>query len=319
MGVYGYLSWLRRNNRKCFLQHLEKKPELQIIDGNCLLHYYLIPDDLDKSIEYFIDAIKEYRKIFKKTIIVFDGIPPTPKQICQKKRRQNSSLSFHTFILPNTSEMNKIEKVLVENFQDDFCEFLSSNSIGEGEQKIFDIIKKNNYSNLVIYTSDSDVVILSQIFKIKWVFIFYNKEWIDIEKLFSIDKNILLILSIFQGNDFFPKIIDTLDWNLDNLFYFVKKIKKNDDFFIFFKNCLEVITLDFCKFNCLNTDQYIHQIHWFINYFLSHKQIDIRDPYIETYSPCCFCILKNISTIELKPQFKKIKQDYKNHLNFVLK
>lgn len=211
--------------------------------------------------------------------IALDGVPSFSKMIEQKKRRfvgdfiekllEPYSLPFSwskNNISPGTNFMNKVTNFLSnirstiysddikkENLileLDDYnyykkikrFEYSDTNSPGEAEMKIYDLINKLDQGHIIYYSPDSDVILLSMISKrsnditifkfeqqtellsiinirlLKESIFIYCKDRL-INNKFDIDKTINDIVFIFTifGNDFLPRC-EAIQTNQDFLF-----------------------------------------------------------------------------------------------------
>jgi len=135
--------------------------------------------------------------------ICIDGVPTMGKIYEQKKRRYMASLINYinnkekikkskfkwdkNNISPGTSFMNKLEKFLqsdeFKNKVKNKCNRLKilnvsgTNEKGEGEMKIINLIKKNNINDdCVIYSPDSDMIILLLMLKNKNIILRYDQQ-----------------------------------------------------------------------------------------------------------------------------------------------
>ena len=215
--------------------------------------------------EYIINLILDYltREILESIYILIDGVPTMAKIFEQKKRRYMGDLmSFLTKdnnknnftwsknnISPGTNFMKNMGIKLnsKEYYLDikNICPKLKNYHVsgvdimGEGEFKIIEIIKNNFYiDNIVVYSPDSDMIILLLLVHRKVKMLRYDQQnstydiidinkfsFILIEYMKSIDLNInkmdekriisdiVFILTIF-GDDFLPKL-ETVRVNLD--------------------------------------------------------------------------------------------------------
>ena len=203
MGIPYFFSYIIKNHKNiikniCFLNN--KQIDNFFLDSNsiiydvvhniteykgCNIEDYIISKVIEK-IEIYIDLIKP-KNI---TYIAFDGIPPLSKMEQQRSRRYKSwysngikkiikekynenkenNIFFDTInITCGTLFMNnlslKIKNYFIKN--NSKVIFSGSDEYGEGESKIFEYIRKNfqttillNSSN-IIFGLDSDIIILS--------------------------------------------------------------------------------------------------------------------------------------------------------------
>ena len=196
MGIPYYFSYLIQKHRQCVskLDTLEFIHNLYI-DSNSIIYESLINNlDYDNKNQYeqsiiknVIIKIEEIITIIKPTeniFIAFDGVPPFAKINQQKNRRyktayQNKILKKECnwdtcAITPGTTFMSNLNKSLKTYFANkkfynlnntiiNVCLSLSDEH-GEGEHKLFAILRKN--SNLhaktnVLYGMDSDLFMLA--------------------------------------------------------------------------------------------------------------------------------------------------------------
>jgi len=135
-----------------------------------------------EKIIYYVDLINPQKSIF----ITFDGIAPIAKLEQQRQRRyktwyinevkkelqiEDSKNKWNTSnITPGTNFMTKLNNELhklLNNYyksKDINLYFSGSDEVGEGEHKIFDLIRKNAYphniQSTVIYGLDADLIML---------------------------------------------------------------------------------------------------------------------------------------------------------------
>lgn len=334
MGVKGYCYML-----KCYFgethSNIFKNYDHLMIDGNCIIHDVVanLNHHISPSIEEITSAtIQRFKELiqraeYKKIFIVLDGIPPIPKQFCQKERRKND-LSISSLILPNTKLMNCLESSLITNFQGTFVEIVGTRIDGEGEQKIFNKLRSLSSDikkKVHILSVDSDTIILSQLFVKKYNFdIFVESTMFDL--IFDIKKlnhqlmkyNIteddqLLLFCMICGNDFFPRLEEIKRLELKN--FDVLKLFL-PDFKIFTilatKSCLNNCSLD-------QIENYVNTWQWFLHYFTLNEFISCS-PYIYENAPCCFCIKKHVLNTSsfINRFFKRCSERKEEHLSFVL-
>ena len=129
-------------------------------------------------IEGVWDRIKYYIENYKanKYVICADGVAPLAKMFQQRKRRylniyrntlDNVNIVWDTnAITPGTSFMDKlntyISKKVIEEHYSDKVIYCGSNECGEGEHKIFKMIKDAPIDDqIIIHGLDADLIILS--------------------------------------------------------------------------------------------------------------------------------------------------------------
>lgn len=277
MGIPHFLSLIANN--KTIIYELSTIINYLFIDANCILHCITFKNEND-LITKFKNTIIELIDIIKPTNMLFiaiDGVVPFAKIIQQKKRRYNTLANgtkdlFSLEFSPGSNFMKKLHNELltfidhIKNTYNIDVIYTSYLEKGEGEHKIYNYIKSNNISNknIVIYSADSDLVLLSCISKYtNNNNIYVTKYTQDISKyipciksdklLYFIDINALcdmlfkdintlfdyIIIFIFVGNDFVPPIsglindghpfkilIDTYE-NLKNIDIYYRIFKSN--------------------------------------------------------------------------------------------
>lgn len=340
MGVKGFLYMLKKQYTTVLLPSKPQNVEILLIDGNCILHEVVanfshlmdpqISEIIKAIVNTFNDILSEYNSKF--VYICLDGIPPLPKQLCQKRRRCNN-FSLSAFLLPGTTIMNRIENILINYFQSDKVTIISTNIIGEGEQKLFQFLKK--YEKIhqtslpyVFITHDSDIIILSMMYIEAClnlpphiiVIIPTFKFSVDISLLHSCFKkkdllHRLLWACVLCGNDFFPP------------FYRIKHMKTLEIFTMLIKNKTLQHFQDFsiesiCTCNNEDAESYVTLWRWFKNYFTTNSFTSV-DPYLSENSPCTACISKvHEFPVELLQSSRKHNQitqiSLENHLSYVL-
>lgn len=331
MGVKGYCYMLKCSFREthCII---EDHYDILMIDGNCILHEVIsdLKHEIDPSVKVVIDTItKKFKEILQRTkydkiFIVLDGVPPIPKQFCQRVRRKNE-MTIAAFLLPNTKLMNFIECLLVSNFQGSIVEIIGSRIDGEGEQKIFDVLKtygSGPRKKVHILSVDSDIIILSQIFiKIFDRFDIFVETTMfalifDIRKINVQMKNYniyenrhLLLFCMLCGNDFFPRLTEILELkNID-----VLRLVGTTEFKIF----SILISGNVCTKKCSKQqiENYLNTWRWYYKYFTTNDFVSCK-PYEYENSPCCLCLTDK--PFEDLNSYTEDQPEKSNHLNYVL-
>jgi 5'-3' exonuclease len=312
MGVRGYLWMIQKCIPKSIVS-ISNYYDSIYIDGNCIIHS-VIGDFIGFDEEIIIKAIySRFESLVKKfdykqLYIVFDGIPPLPKQYCQKLRRQNKRDEMSTFILPNTRLMKRIETE-ISNLLSDKIKLCSSDINGEGEQKIIQILKKDPESSILIFTADSDIIILCQILLYtvnKFITVRTSTLTInvnEVHKKMSVKFNIEELLHFCQvcGNDFFPKLTELKDATCQSIYQQGHEIS-------FEKLAATECT---CNMDREQVLKYINLKLWYKEYFKTNEYISC-DYYEYTTCPCCYCLVKYDNDDLI------LKNIGNNHLEFVL-
>lgn len=222
----------------------------------------LVKDNVHYLLKKFVKGVS------KLLYIAVDGVPSKSKMIEQKKRRymgaivseykkllrkkyntdlenaktlygsnrliyEKNKISFNkSKISPGTKFMDKLTNVLEkETFNCQKYILSSIDEVGEGEKKIIDHIKNNNYEKCMIYSPDADMILLTSLLEGKGnVILRHNQQKSTIDETFydliDIDifkknihdylddktvnkkffiKDMICLASVF-GNDFIPKI-----------------------------------------------------------------------------------------------------------------
>jgi hypothetical protein len=298
MGVRGFLYMIKTVYQSSIV--LPRDSDLLIIDGNCILHevisefMYLLNPELSQIVQSIVQRFKKIILDHKteSVIICFDGIPPLPKQLCQKRRRVDN-FSISAFLLPKTRLTNTIESELIRYLKCDYVDIYSSHVAGEGEQKMIQILKKNPDKSVTLISYDSDVVILSLLqvsSRTSNVFVevpSFNIT-IDIHRLFGkleatgMIEN-LLWACMLCGNDFFPTFRRFKNMSTTDIFTIIKKGNLRDFEDLYFENK--------CSCGNENAQVYVSLFEWYKTYFSTNEFIS-ADPYISEETPCVYCILK---------------------------
>ena len=208
-------------------------------DLNCLIHP-CCRGEIDENAMH-TKILESIRDIFSKVnprkliFVAIDGPCPKPKMVQQRLRRFKSAKEKKEWdtnaITPGTQFMTNLEIYLLKHLKFNIkFTFSSSNEPGEGEQKIFDYIRKNKVDNNVVYGLDADLIMLSLISTSENIYLLrerteYNIENIDSEfiyldikqlkkqiinkikpKYYKLDNKTLIndyiFICFFIGNDF---------------------------------------------------------------------------------------------------------------------
>lgn len=187
MGIPSYYSYLIKNFKNIIQkkEHFHKKIHNFYLDSNSIIYDIINKADVNKNddeeiIKMVCIKIEEYIRSIHPTDLVyisFDGVAPVAKLKQQKERRYKSKLtnkilervsSFDTArITPGTKFMNLLDKRVSEFFMNREQIYgvkkivvSGSNERGEGEHKIFDIIRRTKMKTHVVYGLDADLIII---------------------------------------------------------------------------------------------------------------------------------------------------------------
>lgn len=200
-GFFGWLLKQKKFN-KIITNNINDKVDIFYIDANCLFHpqcfkvlnYYDESVSLDKIeskmikrilnyIDYLIGLVNPQKEVF----ISVDGVAPMSKINQQRKRRyktvydnnlrniikkkhekDTNDLWSNTSITPGTKFMEKLHNKLVDYVKTNRLKlqitynYSSYHSVGEGEHKILQNIKKRDDGNVyMIYGLDADLIFLA--------------------------------------------------------------------------------------------------------------------------------------------------------------
>lgn len=181
MGIPSYYTYLIKNHRE-ILEKFISNPEHFYLDANSII-YDVINSKVGKDEEIclaVIAKIEEYIALVsptKSTTIAFDGVAPKAKLEQQRQRRFKSAYqnrikkklfkkdeSWDTAkITPGTPFMILLTEMLKQHpFAN--TRITSSDEYGEGEHKIFEIIREDSSNDRhVIYGLDSDLIMLAML------------------------------------------------------------------------------------------------------------------------------------------------------------
>jgi len=311
MGIKNYLKFID----KVIINNSNKDTnnyDAIYFDCNYLLHYliYNCADDdyLFLKLEYFIRFVIKHFNC-KKIYIIFDGEcddkDNNPKLQTHIKRYKNKDINEEN--LNYDKQIIKPKCDLILKFKNKFIEILNKLNItnididddynfGEGDFKIMNSIYKNDDKNILIFTIDSDLILISYnicIAKNYNINILCNTKPINIINVNYLNKNYDLdyvLLSLLLGNDYLPKIsninyndlfnnyityyninnqriINNNTININNLSYFISII-------IYNKN----IKFNYNKLSKYRFDIYINNLLWCLN---TYKVISYNNPFIQ--------------------------------------
>jgi 5'-3' exonuclease len=134
------------------------------IDGNCLIHRYLKPEDPIKSVLDAIDHIVTEVCTADRIILAMDGLVPYAKIVQQRYRRMrmkesDEQSSFdRNQISPGTPYMKELEAGIRMRFP--HIELSSTFEAGEGEHKLFQKMRDTKQDSVCIYGLDADLILL---------------------------------------------------------------------------------------------------------------------------------------------------------------
>jgi len=199
MGIPSYFKWIVQKHRKVLIELCETT---QVVDNLCIDANGTVYDSL-KNIKFnnkgqfekilislTCDKLMTYIKQIKPTnrvIIAFDGVAPVAKLEQQRSRRfktffeqkikQECGIAIHPIewstsnITPGTSFMNELSKRIKSYFNSQKKQLgvkeiiiTTSEEAGEGEHKIFEIIRNDKSfinETTVVYGLDADLIMLT--------------------------------------------------------------------------------------------------------------------------------------------------------------
>ena len=185
------------------------------LDLNCAIHPCCQGEtDEEIMINKIISKIEElieYTSVEDLLYIAIDGIPPKGKMKQQRMRRYKTILENKIWdtnaITPGTHFMNKLNLRLESFSSDKVKEIIISDSSerGEGEHKILQYIKQNNFKNYVIYGLDADLIMLSIVSQRENIYLLRERTEYNIEDT----ENDYIFLNIDKLKDFIVKDIRT--------------------------------------------------------------------------------------------------------------
>jgi 5'-3' exonuclease len=163
MGIPFYFASLIRSH-KGLVHVVKERYNVNIlgIDGNCLIHRYLKPEEPVKSVLDAIEHITSEICIANKVLIAMDGLVPYAKIVQQRYRRMRVKEDTEEFdrnqISPGTPYMKELEAGIRSRFP----HFVLSSTLepGEGEHKLFHMMKGEDTNSVCIYGLDADLILL---------------------------------------------------------------------------------------------------------------------------------------------------------------
>ena len=273
-------------------------------------------EHISKVIEILEEVIETFKPV-DNLFIAVDGMVNSGKLSQQKGRRfktgkEGQTDEFKIFdsnaITPGTDFMIKLDSSLEEWFQKNHSSlatkviYSSHLSPGEGEHKIFDYIRREDYIKgegmNIIYGLDNDLIILSVLSPLQNFYMYperkSQKEMIHVDKLreiiieemrFSGSRDKLLlqdfcVVTTFLGNDFLHKFPNFLELRksfpfIFKIYKFVKKHLTDENNNIVWENYLKyLISAD-------NYNNSRNKYFTYINYYLSTKENSRYIPYPE--------------------------------------
>lgn len=184
MGIPSYFSYVLKNHKIIKrLIDVNRTNSTLFLDANSII-YDVIHDpknEIFENNEIYNQVYNKIMAIIEKikpvnTFVSFDGVVPLAKMKQQKQRRYKSYItkkilkktSWNTnAITPGTKFMNDLDDYLIHKFSRmKEIIFSGSKENGEGEQKIFQYIRKTKQSHstkIIIYGLDADLIMLSLI------------------------------------------------------------------------------------------------------------------------------------------------------------
>ena len=166
MGIPFYFASLLRNHPG-ITRIVKERYNTNVlgIDGNCLIHRYLKPEDPIKSVLDAIDHIITEVCRADRIILAMDGLVPYAKIVQQRYRRmrqKEDGLDNHIFdrnqISPGTPYMKDLEAGIRARFPQ--IELSSTFEPGEGEHKLFQRMRNSKQDSVCIYGLDADLILL---------------------------------------------------------------------------------------------------------------------------------------------------------------
>lgn len=343
MGITNFLNIIRNNYKDSVRSNFLHYYDNLYIDVNHALYHVLtnssneneIITNLKNYLFFIIDKAKPKKRIY----FCCDGVAPLAKMLEQRKRRiERNKTDLSMNFTPGTEFMSNLKERM-----NDFKTFLELilcievifdiKNEGEGEIKIKNYLLKNLDETNLIYSGDSDMVLILLLTKkLDNIYHLVNKnEIISINKLYDIHinkyckkcnydfiKTDLVFMFMFLGNDYLPKC---KNFNIEN--YLIKynnvinlggltkynngTLKINDMNLVFlnhissklnkrnFKYCLE-------DYNSKKLERYTYGLSWCLDMYNNglcrdyHYIYDYETPHINLV--CMYLSSNNIHKIK---------------------
>lgn len=254
MGIEHFQKWLRENHPQCFILNNDEQFDNVYFDLNFLLHNAIyntkgetgLLGKLFAMVNHFLDITQPSKTVTFAT----DGPAPYAKIILQRKRRlqmsRNTDLTKINplYFTPGTTFMinlnNHIQNFISKNTNKKLLFDTDLDGNDEAEIKIIRYIIKNNKKNKtdshLIIGNDADLIVIAMALNIENLYIMLRDKKdnpiISIDKLADImiskygySKNfrqVFAVLSLLNGNDYFPKLSFIKENQLWNIYEHVK-------------------------------------------------------------------------------------------------
>ena len=267
MGIKNFMTWLHDNYGECMDNfNIEYNYDDIYIDMNYLIHlcYFNATsiDHLRNKVVYHINQIIKTYKPLKHLYLYFDGCAGVIKKTTCDKRikitesaNKNKKVVIDPKIFGHKSDfMKEITKLLQSKIttkylhinEDVKIKINDGTNYGEGEIKMANNIihkhqkhlKDDETYNSLIISNDSDSIIISLCNKVNNIFILNKYNIINIDKIKEIFTNKyktnymdFVLLTLFQGNDYFPKlnyISYTSIWNAYDTYVKCESFRSDD-------------------------------------------------------------------------------------------
>lgn len=255
MGIEHFQKWLRENHPQCFILNNEDRFDNVYFDLNFLLHNAIYKTKGEKGLlgKLFsmVNHLLDITQPTKTVTFATDGPAPYAKVVLQRKRRLQMSRTTDLtkinslYFTPGTTFMNNLNSHLQEYINNNANKKLSFETElagkDEAEIKIIRYIIKNSEKNKMdshlIIGNDADLIVIAMALGIENLYIMLcdkkDNPIISIDKLTDIitakygySKSIrqeFALLSLLNGNDYFPKLSFTKENQLLDIYGYVKE------------------------------------------------------------------------------------------------